>query len=200
MKPRTMDAAALPPLTEANDATAKHGASPRLGWAFWLAVSWLALVLACAAGATWMPIQDPLVIDFEEQAGSPGAEHWLGTDDLGRDIFSRVVHGSHISMIVGFCAPLIALVLGTLFGVSAGYFRGRWETVVVMYADTRLAFEEKRSAQFEREIHRGRQAAVGDILPLGEELEGSVDGIGCLLQTFVLLRRNESWSRRFSAS
>ncbi|MCZ6646969.1 MAG: ABC transporter permease [SAR324 cluster bacterium] len=112
----------------------------RLGWAFWLPTIWLAVVLVAALGASWLPIHDPLAMDFLYQAGAPNGQYLFGTDDLGRDMFARVIHGARISLSVGFFAPLIALLIGTTLGVTAGYFRGRWELAVVMYADVSLAF------------------------------------------------------------
>ena len=112
----------------------------RLGPAFWLPAGWLALVIVAALGASWLPIQDPLKMDFLYQATPPDAKHWFGTDDLGRDMLARAVHGARISLTVGVLAPAIAMIIGTTLGVTAGYFRGRWESVVVMYADVSLAF------------------------------------------------------------
>ena len=117
-----------------------RNARARLGWSFRLPAAWLAVVIFAALSAAVLPIQDPFTMDFLDQAGRPGAKHWFGTDDLGRDMFARAVHGARISLTVGFFAPLIALLIGTTLGVTAGYFRGRWESAVVMYADVSLAF------------------------------------------------------------
>lgn len=71
---------------------------------------------------------------------APSAEHWFGTDDLGRDIFSRIVYGARISMWVGFFAVSGALIFGTLLGILAGYF-GRWvDMLISRIFDILLAF------------------------------------------------------------
>ena len=112
----------------------------RLGWSFWAPATWIVITMIAAFGAELLQVQDPFEMDLLNQAGSPSAAHWFGTDDLGRDMFSRAVYGARISLTVGFLAPLIALVIGCTLGITAGYFRGRWEAAVMMYVDISLAF------------------------------------------------------------
>ena len=70
----------------------------------------------------------------------PSAEHWFGTDDLGRDIFSRVLYGARISLTVGFSAVLLSAVVGSFLGIIAGYY-GRWiDTIISRIFDIMLAF------------------------------------------------------------
>lgn len=70
----------------------------------------------------------------------PSAEHWLGTDDFGRDIFTRIMYGARISLYVGFFAVMGATVVGTLLGILAGYY-GRWVDVLISRVfDIMLAF------------------------------------------------------------
>jgi peptide/nickel transport system permease protein len=112
----------------------------RLGTLFWLAVGWTLLVLAAAALADFLPLPSPTDMDMLERRASFSALHWLGTDALGRDELSRLIYGARISLTVGLCAPVIGLVFGGALGMLAGYFRGRFETLVVGSMDVLLAF------------------------------------------------------------
>ena len=58
---------------------------------------------------------------------APGAQFWMGTDNLGRDMFSRVVYGARVSVTVGFCAVLIANVLAAIVGITSGYLGGKYD-------------------------------------------------------------------------
>lgn len=70
---------------------------------------------------------------------SPSSENWLGTDDLGRDIFARIIHGARISLMVGFVAVGIAVVAGGFLGIVAGYYGGRIDNVIMRFMDIFLA-------------------------------------------------------------
>ncbi|HLV11116.1 MAG TPA: ABC transporter permease [Trueperaceae bacterium] len=69
----------------------------------------------------------------------PSAEHWLGTDELGRDVFARIVHGGRVSLSVGLFSMLVGLFIGVAVGGSAGYFGGRTENVLMRVVDTFMA-------------------------------------------------------------
>ena len=112
----------------------------RLGLLFWMAIGWMTFVVALAAFADLLPLPSPFDMDMLERRAPVSAEHWLGTDGLGRDVLSRLIHGARISLIVGLCAPVIGLTIGGALGILAGYFRGRFETLVVGSMDTLLAF------------------------------------------------------------
>ena len=121
------------------------GAAParrrrRLGLRFWFAIGWMVLVFAVAIFADLLPLPSPTDMDMLERRGPISAEHWLGTDGLGRDELSRLIYGARISLIVGLCAPMIGVTIGGALGMLAGYFRGRFESFVVGSMDVLLAF------------------------------------------------------------
>jgi len=76
-----------------------------------------------AVFAGWLSPHDPMHLDVMNRLKPPGQEHWFGTDEFGRDIFSRVVYGARVSLLVGFIVMLITSLLGILFGVLSGYYR-----------------------------------------------------------------------------
>jgi peptide/nickel transport system permease protein len=87
--------------------------------------------------APWIAPQDPAHIDLPSRLQSPSTAHWCGTDELGRDILSRLIYGSRISMMVGSCVVAVSLILGLIVGSIAGYYGGhidRFVNVVVMNA------------------------------------------------------------------
>jgi len=112
----------------------------RLGLLFWAAIGWLVIVFTVAIFADFLPIPSPTDMDMLERRAPFSAEHWLGTDGLGRDELSRLIHGARISLAVGLLAPVIGLVIGGALGMLAGYFGGRFETTVVGSMDVLLAF------------------------------------------------------------
>ncbi len=95
------------------------------------------MFLVCALFAPWIAPQDPAHIDLPGRLLGPSPAHWFGTDELGRDILSRVIYGARISMLVGSCVVAASLTLGLIFGSIAGYYGGvtdRLLNVVVMNA------------------------------------------------------------------
>ncbi|MHC2336081.1 ABC transporter permease [Bradyrhizobium sp. USDA 4454] len=112
----------------------------QLGMLFWIAAGWMVLVFAVAIFADLLPLPSPTDMDMLERRAPISAEHWLGTDGLGRDELSRLIHGARISLIVGLCAPMIGVTIGGALGMLAGYFRGRFESFVVGSMDVLLAF------------------------------------------------------------
>ena len=112
----------------------------KFGWLFWLALGWIGWIVLAAGLADLLPLPSPTDMDMLERRAPPSAAHWLGTDRLGRDMLARLIHGGRISLTVAIMAPLIGLVIGGALGILAGYFRGRFETVVVGGVDVLLAF------------------------------------------------------------
>jgi peptide/nickel transport system permease protein len=100
-------------------------------------VAMVAIFLLCALCAPWIAPHDPAQINLPARLMAPSASHWLGTDELGRDILSRIIYGARISMLVGSCVVAASLTLGLIFGSIAGYYGGvtdRVLNVVVMNA------------------------------------------------------------------
>jgi len=100
-------------------------------------VALVAIFVVFALFAPWIAPQDPARIDLPGRLTSPSSSHWCGTDELGRDICSRLIYGARISMLVGSCVVAGSLCLGLVVGSIAGYYGGRIDrfvNVVVMNA------------------------------------------------------------------
>ena len=80
--------------------------------------------------APWIAPHDPAEINLPDRLSGPSAAHWLGTDELGRDMLSRLIHGARISMLVGSSVVTVALILGLIVGCIAGYYGGRVDRIV----------------------------------------------------------------------
>jgi len=79
-------------------------------------------------------------MDLRGRSQPPSAEHWMGTDRVGRDILSRTVHGARISLIVGFASTAIAALIGIVLGAASGWFGGWVETLVMRFTDVVMTF------------------------------------------------------------
>lgn len=102
-----------------------------------IGVALVTVFIVCAVFAPWIAPQDPAHIDLPTRLSGPSFSHWCGTDELGRDILSRLIYGSRISMLVGSCVVAASLALGLIVGSIAGYYGGRIDrfiNVVVMNA------------------------------------------------------------------
>ena len=96
-------------------------------------------VLLALVGPPLAP-HDPYLQDIGRKLAGPSGAHWMGTDSLGRDILSRLLYGARLSVPAGFGVVACAVLLGTLAGVTAGYFGGVWDDVVMRVTDMFLAF------------------------------------------------------------
>ncbi|MFB7138576.1 ABC transporter permease [Gottfriedia sp. NPDC056225] len=84
--------------------------------------------------------KDPFAIDLMHKLQTPSMENWMGTDDKGRDILSRIIYGSRLSISVGFVSVLFGAVFGITLGLIAGYY-GKWmDTIIMRVVDVLLAF------------------------------------------------------------
>jgi peptide/nickel transport system permease protein len=96
-------------------------------------------MLGIALAASWLPIPGPNDLDVINRLKAPGPGHWFGTDDLGRDILSRVAHGARVSLLVGFCVSGFALLTGGLVGLVGGYYP-RLDNLLMRIMDGFMAF------------------------------------------------------------
>jgi peptide/nickel transport system permease protein len=93
----------------------------------------LTLVTAAAIAAPWIAA-DPLLMQPEQRLRPPSAQHWFGTDGLGRDVFARTVHGARVSLLVGLSVAATSVGLGLLIGLVAGYFK-RADAIIMRFMD-----------------------------------------------------------------
>lgn len=108
-----------------------------------LAVAGLVIVLALFALSILTPViapYDPSAIDVDNILMPPSAQHLFGTDDLGRDVFTRMLYGAGISLKVGFVAVGIATIIGVLLGAIAGYYGGMVDLIIMRFVDIMLCF------------------------------------------------------------
>ncbi|MDA1310606.1 MAG: ABC transporter permease [Proteobacteria bacterium] len=129
--------------------TAQPGANPRSGgstaWrrfrrhrlavvSLWVLALLFAVVVSAPALEVMLGLDADAVNLFARMA-PPGAAHWLGTDELGRDLLLRLLHGGRVSLLVGFTAAVAAAVIGATLGLISGYFGGRVDAIVMRFAD-----------------------------------------------------------------
>ncbi|MGN0324374.1 MAG: ABC transporter permease [Oliverpabstia sp.] len=109
-----------------------------------MAMVGLAILFILVLGAIFADVicdYDTMVIkqDIANRLQGPSADHWFGTDEFGRDIFARILHGSRVSLIVGIISVSIALILGGAFGAFAGFYGGKVDMVIMRVMDVFLA-------------------------------------------------------------
>ncbi len=100
----------------------------------------LAALVLLALTARWITPYDPFKQDYGALLEPPSAQHWMGTDELGRDYMSRVMLGSQVSLSAGLVAVGLALLVGVPLGLLAGFRRGRWDDVIMRVTDAFQAF------------------------------------------------------------
>ena len=148
-----MEVAAVPPTTstELQPSQPRRRPAPTL-WSrvkrspsavFGLLV--IGLLIAAAVFAPWVARNNPAEqfsdgLTIDGRPLPPNARFWLGTDLLGRDLFSRLIYGARVSLLIGVAANAAALSIGTLFGTVAGYFKGWTATVFMRFTDMMMAF------------------------------------------------------------
>ena len=100
----------------------------------------ISTILICAIFAPWIAPFSPYDLDYMAMLQGPGATHWLGTDEIGRDILSRIIYGARISMQVAFIAAGIGLVFGAVIGVTAAYFGGIVDMILMRFMELLFSF------------------------------------------------------------
>jgi len=126
-------------------------ARPRVGgrrvpWLPVAGVGFVLLVVVVAAAAPWLAPQDPIRQSLRARLavptleGADGHAHLFGTDHLGRDVLSRVIYGSRVSLAIGFSAVVVGGLLGSALGILAGFGGGRMDAIIMTVADAQLAF------------------------------------------------------------
>lgn len=133
-------------MAETTHPTAPRARMRRLNLRLWLPLSWIGTLVVVALAAPWVAPHDPLAQDlfFERlppffMAGTePG--FWLGTDSLGRDVLSRMIHGARIALLVSVSAALITCIFGSALGLLAGFYGGWWDRVISRLVDIWMAF------------------------------------------------------------
>ncbi|MFO1325981.1 MAG: ABC transporter permease [Rubrivivax sp.] len=103
-------------------------------------VAVIGVLIVVALLAPWIAPHDPLAQDLSRALLPPGAGHWFGTDEFGRDLFSRLVHGTRITLVIVTLVTVVVGPLGMAIGVVSGYFGGRVDAVLMRVADIFLSF------------------------------------------------------------
>jgi peptide/nickel transport system permease protein len=109
----------------------------RLG--FWISAAWMAIVTFLAIFAGVLPFVKPFAKTYADCTDGPSTAHWLGCDNIGRDLFSRIAYGGRVSLFIGLMVVLLSILVGGAIGLLAGYYRGKTDTVLTMLIDTILA-------------------------------------------------------------
>ncbi|MDZ7679604.1 MAG: ABC transporter permease [Acidimicrobiales bacterium] len=123
------------------EADIKHQKKGKFGVLFAFSLFWLVLILIFAVFADILPIPDPNFQDIGANRTPPLTDgYFLGTDNLGRDMFSRIVHGARVSVVISVTAVAAGMIFGGMLGLTAGYLRGRYESLVMGMVNTLLAF------------------------------------------------------------
>ena len=106
----------------------------------WVGLALLVLVVAAAVFAPLLSAHDPLVQNVALQLTGPSAEHIVGTDEYGRDIWARLLYGARVSLTIGIASTAIAMLVGSTIGLLAGWYGGRFDAVVMQVMDVLLSF------------------------------------------------------------
>jgi oligopeptide transport system permease protein len=104
-------------------------------WRQGLCIFFIGLISLMALAAPWVTRYSYEEQNISQRLEPPSTAHWMGTDNLGRDLYSRVIYGARMSLAIGVCTALFALVLGTLTGACAGFYGGWTERLIILLVD-----------------------------------------------------------------
>lgn len=100
----------------------------------------LLIVVAACFIVPFLPfVKNPTAINLANPVAAPDGEHWFGTDQLGRDLFARVLYGGQVSLLVGFVATGVAVIIGVIYGAISGYVGGKTDAVMMRFVDILFA-------------------------------------------------------------
>ena len=100
----------------------------------------ICLLIVFALFAPLISPHDPYRVALDEQLLPPSASYWLGTDNFGRDLVTRILYGARISLVVGIVPSFISLVIGAVLGIVSGYYGGKVDFIIMRLADMMIAF------------------------------------------------------------
>ena len=100
----------------------------------------ITLMALMAILSPWLTTHDPYKMDFKQRLNPPSQDHFLGTDEYGRDVYSRIVLGSTVAMRVGFFSVSLSLILGVLLGLFSGYYGGWTDSIIMRIMDAVVTF------------------------------------------------------------
>ena len=142
----------------------------------------LALVLTALAAPLIVPYDAENFFDYDSLNALPSLKHWFGVDPLGRDIFSRILMGSRISLTAGFVSVAVGAVVGTAMGLVAGYYEGWWDRIIMRICDVLFAFP-------------GIVLAIGIVAILGSGMANVIIAVSIFsIPTFARLVRGNTLS------
>lgn len=117
----------------------------RLKWGL-AAAAVLLLIVVITLAAPWLAPYSPVEVDIRHRLGPPAwmeggkTDHWLGTDQIGRDLLSRMIYGGRVSLLIGVTAVAISSTIGVLLGLAAGYFGGKIDWIIMTLINVMLTF------------------------------------------------------------
>ena len=149
----------------------------RLGWITAdvrsvISVVYLLIVVGLAISAPWVAPHDPADQELLSTLQSPSAEHWLGTDDLGRDVLSRMIFGARVSLQASLLAVAVSIMIGVPLGLIGGWFGGWVDSAMMRVVDTLMAFP-------------GIVLAIGLIAVMGPGLTNAMIAVGVVFSPGV---------------